>query len=334
LVLIATAATCLLCIPDAARAMSLVGPPAAKVEPVPPPVQRPQEPIVPVQVDTDKMDYRRGWQYILSGHRENYFISGVSSSQHTVKFQFSFKFNLWPNASRHSVYFAYTQKSLWAVWDFANSSPFLESNYAPEIFYGYYPLYGDIVPAPGRWTYFVDQMRAGFEHESNGMGSDMSRGWNRVTGTARGGVYFGADNYVALALKAWACPFGVWNNPDITDYLGYGALGIEYGYDPVIKRWYGGGNINVAFQKGWDADWGRRSVQVTAQWRPAYEGKFLEWWKFTPYIFAQLWTGYGETLLTYNVDTTAFRIGLSLDDRVEWIAAPKAAKPRQQPESR
>jgi hypothetical protein len=80
LVLIATAATCLVCIPDAAQAMSLVGPPAAKVEPVSPPVQRPQEPIVPVQADTDKMDYRRGWQYILSGHRENYFISGVSSS--------------------------------------------------------------------------------------------------------------------------------------------------------------------------------------------------------------------------------------------------------------
>ena len=321
--------------------MSLVGPPAARVDAEPAPVQRPQEPIVPIPSastpppDT-KLDinYRRGWQYILSGHRENYFISGVTSQQHTVKFQFSFKFNLWPNATRHSVYFAYTQKSLWAVWDFANSSPFLESNYAPEIFYGYYPLYGDIAPAPGRWTYFIDQMRAGFEHESNGMGSEMSRGWNRVTGTARGGVYFGTDNYAALAVKTWACPFGVWNNPDITDYLGYGALGIEYGYDPVIKRWYGGGNINVAFQKGWDADWGRRSVQVTAQWRPAYEGKFLEWWKFTPYIFAQLWTGYGETLLTYNVDTTAFRIGLSLDDRVEWIAAPKAPKPPQQPESR
>ena len=70
---------------------------------------------------------------------------------------------------------------------------------------------------------------------------------------------------------------------------------------------------------------------MTAQWRPAYEGKFLEWWKFTPYIFAQLWTGYGETLLNYNVDTTAFRIGLSLDDRVEWVAAPKAQ--RKQPEA-
>ena len=115
-------------------------------------------------------------------------------------------------------------------------------------------------------------------------------------------------------------------------------MGVEYGYDPVIRKWYGGGSINVAFQKGWDSDWARRSVQVTAQWRPAYEGKFLEWWKFTPYLFAQLWTGYGETLLNYNVDTTAFRIGLSLDDRVEWVAAPKPPKhPEsrpQQPESR
>ena len=329
-------ATCVLRVPGTARA-ALIGPPDAKVDPTPPVVQRPHEPIVPltpaggpppaVRLD---IDYRRGWQYILSGHRENYFISGVTS-QHTVKFQFSAKFNLWPNATRHSVYFAFTQKSLWAVWDFANSSPFVESNYSPELFYGYYALYGDIAPEPGRWTYFVDQARAGLEHESNGMGTGRSRGWNRFSATARGGVYFGTDNYLSLALKAWAPPFSLSDNPDITDYLGYGAAALEYGYDPVIRHWYGGGSINVAFQKGWDSDWGRRAIQVTGQWRPAYEGEFLEWWKFTPYIFAQLWTGYGETLLSYNVDTTAFRIGLAFDDRVQWVAAPKRARPEAPP---
>ena len=167
------------------------------------------------------------------------------------------------------------------------------------------------------------------------MGTDQSRGWNRFTGTARGGVYFGTDNYVALALKAWAPPFGVWNNPDITDYLGYGALGVEYGYDPVIRKWYGGGNINVAFQKGWDADWGRRSVQVTAQWRPAYEGKFLEWWKFTPYIFAAAMDGLRRDAaqLQRRHDGVPHRPFLRRSRRVG-RRAQAAQRRRRQPESR
>ena len=334
--------------------MSLSGPPAAKVEQAPPPavspdggappaaskwrlptVQRADEPVeaagapaVPVPAPGAKLElkYEPGLRYILSGHRENYFISGVTSGQHTVKFQYSVKFDLWPNATRHSVYFGFTQKSLWALWDFAGSSPFLESNYAPEIFYGYYPKLGDIMPQPGRRTWFLDQARAGIEHESNGMNLTSSRSWNRVTATGRGGVYLGTDHYLTGTLKVWAPPFEIPDNSDITEYVGYGTGAVEYGYDPAVRRWYGGGSLNVAFNKGAGiTDWDRRTIQVTLQWRPAYAGKFVEWWKFTPYFFAQYFNGYGETLLTYNIDTQSFRIGLSFEDRVNWVTVPKQA---------
>ncbi|HEY0707485.1 MAG TPA: phospholipase A, partial [Polyangia bacterium] len=166
-----------------------------------PTIQRPDQPIettaVPGEVtpqtpDAGKveggLEYVRGLRYILSGHRENYFISGLTSAQHVVKFQYSAKFDLWPNATRHSAYFGFTQKSLWRLWDFDNSSPFDESNYAPEIFYGYYAKIGDIIPQPGTVDWFVEYARAGLEHESNGAEGVRSRSWNRIYATVQGGA--------------------------------------------------------------------------------------------------------------------------------------------------
>jgi len=68
-----------------------------------------------------KIDYR----IILTGYKDNYIISGFSAGTE-VKFQFSLKIDLWPNHTNHSVYFGYTQKSLWNLYD--TSSPFVDSN--------------------------------------------------------------------------------------------------------------------------------------------------------------------------------------------------------------
>ena len=73
-----------------------------------------------------KLDYR----IILTGYKDNYIITGFSDTTE-VKFQFSLKFDLRPNHTNHSVYFGYTQKSLWNLYE--TSSPFVDSNYNPEI---------------------------------------------------------------------------------------------------------------------------------------------------------------------------------------------------------
>jgi outer membrane phospholipase A len=316
--------------PGSTAGSTRVTEPAPRVEL--PTIQRPEQPITATPPPTTvpaaalnpekplALEYVPGYRYILSGHKENYFITGVSESQHLVKFQYSVKFDLWPNASRHSAYFGFTQKSLWNL--FTASSPFLESNYAPELFYGYYTRIGDLIPRRHVITPFIDNARVGLEHESNGLDNASSRSWNRVSGTARAGAYLGTDHYVIVAPKAWV-PMGLTDNPDIAQFLGYGSLSVEYGYDPAITQWYGGGNLKVTGSKGANLDWTRGAVEVTAQWRPGYEGALLEWWKFTPYFYAQLFTGYGETLLRYNEKFTAFRIGFALEDRVNWVTLPK-----------
>jgi outer membrane phospholipase A len=322
--------------PDRAPASPAPSPPPPTLEPAQvkmPTIQRPEQPITstpipgqvypatPAPVDRPlELEYVPGYRYILSGHKENYFISGVTQAQHLVKFQYSVKFDLWPNASRHSAYFAFTQKSLWDLY--RSSAPFLESNYAPEVFYGYYTRIGDLIPRRRAVTPFIDYARVGLEHESNGLDTTESRSWNRLSGTVRTGAYLGTNHYVTVAPKAWL-PMGISDNPDIAQFLGYGSLTVEYGYDPAVTQWYGGGDVRVTALKGANLDWSRRGIEVAAQWRPGYEGALLEWWKFTPYFFAQFFTGYGETLLRYNEKFTAFRIGVALEDRVNWVTLPK-----------
>ncbi len=83
---------------------------------------------------------------MLTFHRSNYVLTGFTQATQ-VKFQFSFKYDFWPSTSHHTVYLAYTQKSLWDLYD--KSSPFRESNYAPEIFYAHYHAEHHGQPNPG-----------------------------------------------------------------------------------------------------------------------------------------------------------------------------------------
>ena len=76
-----------------------------------------------------------------------------------------------------SLWFAYTQQSLWQVWDQLDSSPFRSTDYQPEAIY--------ILPVPARWGQFADGWRLrllqlGLAHQSNGQGDPLSRSWNRA----------------------------------------------------------------------------------------------------------------------------------------------------------
>jgi outer membrane phospholipase A len=327
-------------------AQSVSGPPTAQAPPpapnapaptpnapppgTPTPVQRPEEPVertpyptpatpaTPLPAGNVALEYVPGYRAILTGHKENYFITGLSKTTQ-VKFQFSVKFDLWPNASRHSGYFGYTQKSFWRLY--SPSSPFDESNYNPEVFYGYYVRSGDIVPGPGRVLFFLQNARLGLDHESNGMDGASSRSWNRVHAQVRAGVYLGADHYLTVSPRAWYPVFGLEDNPRILDYYGYGSLTAEYGFDPNDRRWYGGGLVGATGRLGKrDHNYG---LEIYAQWRPGYRGDLLRWFKFTPYLYAQYVRGYGESLLTFDQKSTSLRFGIAFEDKVNWMTVVK-----------
>jgi phospholipase A1 len=240
---------------------------------------------------------------LLTFYKDNYFLTGFTNATE-VKFQFSAKFDLWPNRGPHAAYFAFSQKSLWNIY--RASQPFAENNYAPELFYSYFHAPNRYEPAPG-CGFFLE--RFGFIHESTGEGGVRSRGWNRIYGESRFACYDAGRNYGALTLQLWAPPLGATDNPDIAKFIGYGELSLGVGSDGG-QLWFGDWEVALHARKG-TRDVRVGSLEVDARWRPRY-GAF---WRFTPYLYGQLFTGYGETLLNYDRALTAIRVGIGFTDR-------------------
>lgn len=245
---------------------------------------------------------------ILTFHRANYIITGFDSETQ-VKFQFSFKYDLWPNRGQHTVYLAYTQKSLWDLYD--KSSPFRESNYAPEAFYAHYHSPRRWQPEPGCGL-FSEQ--AGFEHESNGEATDASRSWNRLFVNAEA-TCAKEPVYGLLGLRLWY-PLWIQENPEIIETQGYGELVLGFGID--LPSAHTNALVTLALRKGTSHELSKGSLVVDARWRPTYQRLLGEAWKFAPFIWAQLFTGYGETLGTYDVATTSMRVGFGFSDRARY----------------
>jgi outer membrane phospholipase A len=242
---------------------------------------------------------------VLTFHRSNYALTGFNRNTQ-VKFQFSFKYDLWPSTSHHTVYLAYTQKSLWDLYD--TSSPFRESNYAPEIFYAHYhsQLHGQ--PDPG-CNLFSEAV--GFEHESNGEAGDVSRSWNRAFVDGEAACY-GKLAYGLVGVRAWY-PFGLAENKHIVKTQGYGELMLGVGVDHVESHM--NGLISVVARKGTSHALRKGSLTIDARWRPTYQRLIGKAWKFAPYLWFQLFTGYGETLASYDRSTTSARLGIGFTDR-------------------
>jgi phospholipase A1 len=242
---------------------------------------------------------------VLTFHRPTYFITGFTNDTQ-AKFQFSIKYDFWPSTSHHTVYFGFTQKSLWDV--FSTSSPFRESNYAPELFYAHYHSVVHGQPNPGCGL-FSEQ--AGFEHESNGEKSDASRSWNRIFVDVQATCH-GKPLYGLAGLRLWY-PLGIGDNETIVKTQGYGELLLGLGVDD--DAWHMNGLVTVSVRKGASKELGKGSLIVDARWRPTYQRLLGKAWRFAPYLWFQFFTGYGETLGTFDRVSNSLRLGIGFSDR-------------------
>jgi outer membrane phospholipase A len=242
---------------------------------------------------------------VLTFYRSNYFVSGFTRETQ-VKFQFSIKYDLWPNTGHHTVYLAYTQKSLWDLYD--TSAPFRESNYAPELFYAHYHAEMHGRPTAGCGL-FGEQL--GFEHESNGEQGDASRAWNRVFGDIAATCH-GQPLYGMLGLRVWY-PFLIEENDTIATTQGYGELRVAVGIDEDAL--HVNGLVSVALRKGTSSSLGKGSVVVDARWRPTYQRLLGKAWKFAPFLWFQYFAGYGETLRTFDRASSSARLGIGFTDQ-------------------
>lgn len=202
-----------------------------------------------------------------------------------VKFQLSLKTKLIDNLidGNGDLWIGYTQQSNWQAYNSAESEPFRETNYAPEIFTTWRT--GLDLPFGWRWQL----LNLGFVHQSNGRTEPLSRSWNRLY------ALFGFERGAwQLALRPW------WrvdegsndDNPDIEDYLGHGDLRLTWQRNGVV----------LGLTSRWSPSADRGAVQF--DWHYPLKGDLK--------AYLQVFHGYGESLIDYNHRQTTVGIGVSL----------------------
>ena len=209
-----------------------------------------------------------------------------------AKFQISLKTKVADDlfGSRLDVWAGYTQSSRWQAFNRAISRPFRETNYEPEVML--------VLPTDYRILGFHGRMASlSLNHQSNGRSLPLSRSWNRVIAQ------------VALERDDWLLQLRPWwrlnesaskdNNPDISNHIGRGEL-------LIARRWEG----HVFSLQA------RHSLRLGNRSRGSAEAG----WSF-PLVGGlkgqvQLFSGYGESLIDYNLRQTRLGIGLSM---IDWL---------------
>ncbi len=214
---------------------------------------------------------------------------GTELDSTEAAFQLSFKFRMWATDDRRfGAWVAYTQQSQWQLYnDSGNASrPFRETNYMPELMLSVRPglEWGGL-----QWNL----LNVGFNHQSNGRSDKLSRSWNRLVASA--GVE--RDDLGIVGRLWWRVPEASDSddNPDISDYYGWGDLSAVY-------KWRG------------------HSFAATIRGNPgAGKGAGQLTWTTPPLLgplrgYVKAFSGYGETLIDYDWNQTTLGVGVTLND--------------------
>ncbi|WP_239985624.1 phospholipase A [Marinobacter salexigens] len=206
-----------------------------------------------------------------------------------AKYQISFKVPMltgWLD-ERTTLWFGYTQRSFWQVYNQDESAPFRETNYEPEVF-----LRHQTNLNLGPLT--LSGLTIGLNHQSNGQSEPRSRSWNRIV--VGGAVTY--DRWL-FAIRPWyRIPESASedDNADIEKYLGYA-------------------NYNVVYKLAEDRTF---SLQLMNNLRSDNRTSVEFGYSFpigdTIKGFFQYYNGYGESLIDYNHRIERFGLGIMLND--------------------
>jgi phospholipase A1 len=206
-----------------------------------------------------------------------------------VTFELSFKAKVWQDVfgKDMDLWVAYTQRSFWQLYNFADSSPFRETNYEPEALLNVRTRFSIL----GLKTRFI---QLGLNHQSNGQSEPLSRSWNRIVanvGLERGDF--------SLLLKGWyKLPENPADddNPGINKYMGYGEVWAYY----FLKKH----RLEIMVRDNLDFRENRGAIQLE--------------WSFPLFAqiggYVQYYLGYGESLLDYNHRVNRIGVGFILLD--------------------
>ena len=230
----------------------------------------------------------------LSAEDPVYFVIGAREGWNG-RFQLSAKYRLFDTAGGFGAerpwlagfYFGYTQNSLWDLSQ--KSAPFRDTSYRPSFFWNWQRA------DERTW---VDAVRLGYEHESNGQGGADSRSINTIFvrpewrwSAGRGGTIEFTPKVYKYVTKD--------DNTDIADYRGY--------VDWRVRHDAGGQWITTGLARTGMAGKGSLLVDLSRRTRDIKMGPL------SGYLHLQFFNGFGESILDYNVRRKAqFRVGLAI----------------------
>jgi phospholipase A1 len=211
-------------------------------------------------------------------------------------YQVSVKAPVWTDmlGSGGDLNFGFTLKSWWQLFNKEVSSPFRETNYEPELFWQKNTDWSF-----GGWT--IPAYRLGFVHESNGRNVPLSRSWNRIYAE----FAMERDNWTLVFKPWWRLPEDDKefagdtdgdDNPDMWKYMGYGEYSVIY-HTNKNHTW----NLMTRYNFNSDA---KGAAELT--WSFPLNKRFRG--------FAQVFTGYGDSLIDYNESITRVSLGIALTD--------------------
>lgn len=206
------------------------------------------------------------------------------------KFQLSLKAKVWQGVfgDRGDLWVGYTQSSRWQVYNSRQSRPFRETNYEPEailVFGTHYEIFG--------WTGRL--LSIAVNHQSNGRDNPRSRSWNRIIAN----VGFERDGWTVMFRPWWRIPEKrlTDDNPDISNYMGRGEI-------QIVHEWNDqefGLMLRDSFRGG-----SRQHGAAKFSWSFPIAGNLRG--------YAEVFKGYGESLIDYNHNATYAGLGISLLD--------------------
>lgn len=254
--------------------------------------------------------------YVITPHKRNYFMpfSYVETpneapyenllglvepedelNHEEAKFQLSLKVPVAEGLLRDddSIFFGFTVKSFWQMYNSNLSAPFRETNYQPELFW----------VAPVDWNPFAadaSYLQIGVEHQSNGRSLPLSRSWNRVYAD-----FIWEEGSWAFSFRPWyripedektdASDTQGDDNPDIERYLGHFEFtSIYHGYNHEVSLMLRN-NLRSDNFGALQLDW-----------------TFPLWKRFRGHV--QYFNGYGESLVDYDARIERLGIGILLTD--------------------
>ena len=207
-----------------------------------------------------------------------------------AKFQLSLKAKIWQGVfgDAGDLWVGYTQSSRWQVYNSTLSRPFRETDYEPEAMLVFDTSY-HVLGWEGRL------LGIGFNHQSNGRGLPLSRSWNRLIAN----VGFERDGWTVMVRPWWRIPEArrIDDNPDISDYVGRGEV-------EIVHEWNSqefGLTLRDSFRGG-----SRQHGSMRFGWSFPIAGNLRG--------YAELFKGYGESLIDYNHNATYLGVGVSLLD--------------------